>query len=35
MVPNYPKLSTMEREAAALSLNSGPTAEKRPSFSQA
>ncbi|KAL6327861.1 hypothetical protein AAG906_026537 [Vitis piasezkii] len=33
--PNYPKLSTMEREAAALSLNSGPTAEKRPSFSQA
>ena len=33
--PNYPKLCTMEREAAALSLNSGPTAEKRPSFSQA
>ncbi|RVW17718.1 hypothetical protein CK203_071831 [Vitis vinifera] len=33
--PNYPKLSTMERKAAALSLNSGPTAEKRPSFSQA
>ena len=33
--PNHPKLSTMERKAAALSLNSGPTAEKRPSFSQA
>ena len=33
--PNYPKLSTMERKAAAMSLNSVPTAEKRSSFSQA
>ena len=33
--PNYPKLSTMERKAATLSLNSGPIAEKRSSSSQA
>ena len=32
--PNCPKLSTMECKAVVLSLNFGPTAKKRPSFSQ-
>lgn len=33
--PNHPKHSNVERRTTALSLNSGPTTEKKPSFSQA